>query len=458
MEISTPLTNQAYSGNPGGSYLGFVEARQVFDIERLPYRGPLEGLYFCGAWVDVGGGFLPSLLSGMRASGNVLEDMSLEDNGLQFRKEWAETVQKEQANETGISEKTLEATRGVTLKFSSSRITFKVEKITVETPSAKTFRLQAVDAPLPHFRAGQYINLFVEINGVVTSRPYTIASPPGATWYEITVRRKEGGFVSHYFLDQVKAGDLLSGSIPSGDFYHNPVIHSRQLVLLAGGCGITPFMSMIREAADENSPLDIHLIYGSREPGDIIFRQEIESLVANSENIKADFVISEPVNDWTGPRGFLDAEMITSLAGSLRGKTVFVCGPALMHDLCGKALEKLNVPKNHVVFELPGPPDDVTLESGWPAISKDLEFEIVEERSGKRFPALAGESLMVSLERARIVVPAVCRSGACTACRTRLLSGKVFVPDCVHVRQSDHKANYIHACMSYPLENLKIRI
>ncbi|MCP4750075.1 MAG: iron-sulfur cluster-binding domain-containing protein, partial [Proteobacteria bacterium] len=360
--------------------------------------------------------------------------------------------------EVKISEKTLEATRGVTSKIGSTGIALKVERITTETSTTKTLRLTAVDNPLPYFRAGQYINLFVGINGVSTSRPYTISSPPGAPWYDITVKRKKGGFVSHYLLDNVKLGDVFSGTIPSGDFYHNPVVHSRRLVLLAGGSGITPFMSIIRQAAAEETPLDIHLIFGSRNRSDIIFRAEIEALASQNRNIKADFVVSEPSDDWSGPSGFLDTEMISSLAGTLKGKTVLVCGPPLMHDLCGKALETLEVPKHQIKFEMTGPPDDVSLEKGWPGLSTDSEFEIVEERSGKRLSARAGEPIIVSLERSGIVAPAVCRSGSCTACRTRLVSGRVFVPDSVRVRRSDHTANYIHACMSYPLENLRIRL
>jgi ferredoxin len=63
-----------------------------------------------------------------------------------------------------------------------------------------------------------------------------------------------------------------------------------------------------------------------------------------------------------------------------------------------------------------------------------------------------------SLERYGIVVPAVCRAGACSACRTRLLAGRVFQPADTGLRESDREHGYIHACVSYPLENLRIRV
>ena len=94
----------------------------------------------------------------------------------------------------------------------------------------------------------------------------------------------------------------------------------------------------------------------------------------------------------------------------------------------------------------------------WP---QDLDagtlFEVeVEGRETMR--AVAGEPLLNSLERYGIVVPAVCRAGECSACRTRLLAGRVFQPAGTGLRESDREHGYIHACVSYPLEDLRIRI
>jgi ferredoxin len=77
---------------------------------------------------------------------------------------------------------------------------------------------------------------------------------------------------------------------------------------------------------------------------------------------------------------------------------------------------------------------------------------------GRTIQASAGEPLLNSLERYGIVVPAVCRAGECSACRMRLLSGRVFQPAHTGLRDSDREHGYIHACVSYPLENLRIRI
>ena len=100
----------------------------------------------------------------------------------------------------------------------------------------------------------------------------------------------------------------------------------------------------------------------------------------------------------------------------------------------------------------------MTAEAGWPGVAPDAEFEVVEERSGRSIKARAGEPLMNALEREGIVVPAVCRAGECGACRTRLVSGKVFALERVALRWVDRKAGYIHPCLSYPVEDLRIRL
>jgi len=315
------------------------------------------------------------------------------------------------------------------------------------------------EGELPFFQAGQYFSIFIHAHGITTSRAYTISSSPGKPYLDITIRRKPGGFASAYLFDKLKPGDLLEATGPHGTFYHEPLMDSDHLVFLAGGSGVTPFMSIIRETVEQKLSLKIHLLYGSRNPADIIFADELKRIAAAYPNIKADFVISEPPKGWSGPSGLLDAATILSAVGPVEGKTFYICGPAPMHVLCEGALESLGVPRRRIKKEAYGPPDDVTLEAGWPAgISRESGFEVHEERSGMTFKALAGEPLMVSLERAGLVIPSACRSGECAVCRTRLVSGRVFIPSRVHRRWSDEQAGYIHPCLSYPLEDLHIKL
>jgi ferredoxin-NADP reductase len=275
---------------------------------------------------------------------------------------------------------------------------------------------------------------------------------------ELTVRDKPGGFVAPYLLSQVQIGDELETTGPSGTFYHEPLIDGDDLVFLAGGSGITPFMSMIRDSVAQGRPLHIQLLYGCRVPDDVIYGDELAAIAAGEPDLHYTLVISEPPPGYAGPSGFLDAALIRDKVGDVTGKTFYVCGPNLMYDLCLSALETLGVPRHKIKRELYGPPPDVTREPGWPAgLAPEVQFS-VEVVGRQTIRAAAGEPLLNSLERYGIVVPAVCRAGECSACRIQILSGRVFMPAHAEVREADRANGYIHACVSYPLEDLRIRV
>jgi len=348
--------------------------------------------------------------------------------------------------------------RRVVSRIHPRSMSLRVTEIVPRTPTSRSLRLERIDGPLPPFRAGQYVKVLMTIEGVRTSRPYSISSPPGAGYLELTVRDKPGGFVAPYLLNEVKVGDVFESSGPAGHFYHEPLIDGEDLVFLAGGSGITPFMSMIRETVGKEIPLKIHLLYGSRVPEDVIFGDELEKLAASRPGFTYSLILSEPPEGYTGLKGFLEAGLIRRLVGETSGKTFYICGPRVMYDYCLAALKELNVLQRKIRHELYGPPEEVTKEPGWPeGLSKEAVFE-VEVAGRKIIPAKAGEPLLNALERNGVVASSLCRSGECSACRVRLLSGKVFSPAQAAVRESDRQMGYIHACVSYPLEDLRIRL
>lgn len=335
----------------------------------------------------------------------------------------------------------------------------KVSRIFDETSSTKTLRLVAEDGYLPAFQAGQYINLFLDINGIRTSRPYSISSPPNQTgYYDITVRQVDNGFVSSHLLNTVRPGDRLQSTSPAGQFHHNPLFHGDDLVFLAGGSGITPFMSMLREVTDRGLDRRIRLIYGCRTNDDIIFNEELKQRAGDFTGFTFTTVISEPEEGHEGTSGLITADLIRDLTGGIDGKMFYVCGPEAMYRFVLRELEKLNVPGRRIRQEVFGPPADITAQPGWPDdVQKSDRFRVVFN-GGSPIEVRSDEPLMNSLERSGRVLPAQCRSGECSLCRTRLVSGRVFQPQGVKMRQSDSKYGYIHPCMAYPLEDLELKL
>jgi ferredoxin-NADP reductase len=333
----------------------------------------------------------------------------------------------------------------------------RVAEIQAASLSAKIFRLVSEGSYLPPFQAGQYINLTVDVGQVRTSRPYSISSPPNQVgYYEIAVRRAADGFVSNFLLDELQVGDSLESTSPAGNFYYNPLVHGQDLVFLAGGSGITPFMSMIRETTDRGLERKIHLLYGSQRPEDIIYSKELKELTERNGNFKMDIVISDPPPGYRGLTGFLTADLIRKQAGNVSGKTFYLCGPEAMYSFCLKELEALKVPRAKIRTEVFGPPKDVTAQPGWPAeVPGERQFQ-VNYKGKKTVSAKAAEPLMNSLERTGIVLPASCRSGECSLCRTKLATGKVFQPPWVRLRKSDRVFGYVHPCVAYPLSDVEL--
>ncbi|MEF9976097.1 MAG: FAD-binding oxidoreductase, partial [Oscillospiraceae bacterium] len=189
-----------------------------------------------------------------------------------------------------------------------------VSAITDTGKNAKILRLSSKNGYLPPFEAGQYVNLFTEIDGVRTSRPYSISSSPRQrAYYEITVAATKDGFVSDYFLNNVKTGDCFLANGPAGVFRFQPVFHSKKSLFLAGGSGITPFMSMLREIIDAGLDRDVVMLYGCRCEDAALYHDELCAYAAANDNFAYHLVVSDDAENWKGEKGFINEELIKRL-------------------------------------------------------------------------------------------------------------------------------------------------
>lgn len=344
-------------------------------------------------------------------------------------------------------------------KFHPKNLKLIVSEIIEVNDNAKTFRFVSVNGILPVFQGGQYLNIFIEIDGVRTSRPYSICSSCHQRgYYEITVARIANGFVSDYFLDKVKVGDEFISTSPSGTFIFNPVFHSKKNVFIAGGSGITPFLSMLREILESGIDREIILIYGCRNEDAVLFKDELTNMATKHKNFNFSIVLSESPEEYTGLKGFVDANCIKKLVGDLNDKTYYICGPQIMNDFVVKALKSLDIKDSMIRREMFGARQDIQNEPGWPNELTGKEKFLITVNGKQKIPALSGESLLTSLERSGIRVNVCCRSGECSLCRVQLVSGKVFMPRGVLLRHADEKFGYIHSCKAYPLSDLSIQI
>ena len=160
--------------------------------------------------------------------------------------------------------------------------------------NVKTFRFKPPDgAEVPFdYLPGQFLTLHIAPDGVPTKRSYTIASTP--TWrdrIEITVKREDHGLVSRWLHDVLQPGDEVEIEAPNGTFIFTGE-EAESVVLIGGGVGITPMMSVARYLTETGWPGKVHLILGFRTPRDFIFRDEIAELQARNPNLRVTVTMS----------------------------------------------------------------------------------------------------------------------------------------------------------------------
>ena len=324
--------------------------------------------------------------------------------------------------------------------------------------NAKIFRLTSENGYLPPFEAGQYINIFVEIDGVRVSRPYSLSSSPRQrSYYEVTIADIQEGFVSNYMCHIAKVGDKISSTTPSGVFRYQPVFHSKKSLFLAGGSGITPFLSMTREILDSNKDRDIVLLYGVNDENKALYHEEFSNYAKNHPNFKYHLVVSGKDSKWKGERGFIDSKLIARLVPDYNERTVYICGPQIMNQFCDQELRTLGLKNKDIRREMFGAAKNITEEAGWPTeLTGNEVFKLTV--GDKVIPAKASESILVALERAKVRVNVCCRSGECSLCRVKLVDGKVYLSKGVMLRKADKKFGYIHSCKAYPISDLTISL
>ena len=344
-----------------------------------------------------------------------------------------------------------------------------ISEIKEETKSAKTFKLipdpDSDTEKLAYFRAGQFLSLKVNVGDVPITRPYSISSSPSDAlrgFYEITIRKEDHGFLTEYIWNNWVIGTKIKTSGPNGYFYYDPIRDSKEIVGIAGGSGITPFKSMMKEIMEGRLSISLTLLYGSSEENDILFYEEFKEYESrHPEKIKLIHVLScEEVSLEGCEQGFITADIIEKYC-DFTNSSIFICGPQVMYDFIDKELSKFNLQPNRIRKEVYGELKDVVSLANYPKKMAEKSFKIKVKIGNltKEIPAIAHESVLVAMERAKLAPPSICRSGQCGFCRSKLISGEIFVnPKNDGRRAADKHLNYFHPCSSYPLSNLEIEV
>ncbi len=327
---------------------------------------------------------------------------------------------------------------------------------------AKTFLMRSKDGgPVAFFRAGQYLSLKLKIGDSSVSRPYSISSSPKDALngvVSVTVRSNPDGFAAGYMLDEFKEGDEVLSSGPQGNFYYEELRDPKHIVALAGGSGITPFLSMAQAIAEGTEDFDLTILFGSRTKEQILFRNELDWIALKCNKVHVVHVLSDEEAEGF-EHGFITADLIKKYAKE--PYSVFVCGPEAMYRFLQGELDKLGLPKKNIRCEMLGVTKKIADATGFPEAAKGKEFSITVKQGAEEYmiKAAAEEPILVAIERAGITAPSRCRSGECGWCRSKVLSGTYFAaPENENRRWADVKWDYIHPCATFPTSDMVIEV
>jgi uncharacterized protein len=320
-----------------------------------------------------------------------------------------------------------------------------------------SFYLEPVDgALLPPFLPGQFLTFSLNVADSAApqtggarsiTRCYSLSDRPEPKHYRVTIKRVPpppdrpdvpAGASSNHFHDNVRQGDVLKVRAPAGHFCIDPDA-SVPAVLIAGGIGITPMMSMLRWCLAEQPARTLHLFYGVRNGGEHAFKELLEQLAAQHPSFHLNVVYSRPDESDTAGRdyqhsGRVNVELLRRTLPHGRHQ-FYVCGPPALMESLLPALAEWGVPRADLHFEAFGPasvrlPGDNANEA---AANAAAPVEVRFTRSGRTLVWDGQDANLLDFaERHGVSVESGCRSGSCGTCETRRVSGAVYyanVPD-----------------------------
>jgi ferredoxin-NADP reductase len=312
----------------------------------------------------------------------------------------------------------------------------KVIAVRRQTPRSVTLTLEPNRA-FTGFRAGQHINLTVEIDGRRRTRPYSPASAEGARHVELTIGLHDGGLVSTYLFRHARPGMIVGLDSVGGDFTlpsGPPAARPRRILFVSGGSGITPVMSMVRTLRAEGSDREIAFVHYARSAHEACYRDELAAM--SGVRVLHGYTRSPAAGDLDG---YFGAEHLAAAMPS--PEAVYVCGPPALVEAV----------RAHRV--------DAKWESFVPPV-----FTLPEDPTGGRVSFVEsgvsatddGRPLLEQAEAAGLNPESGCRMGICHSCTRRKTSG--VVRNLVTGAVSSADEEDVQICVSVPVGDVDLAL
>ncbi|MEH0421278.1 ferredoxin--NADP reductase [Streptomyces sp. B21-083] len=319
----------------------------------------------------------------------------------------------------------------------------RITRVVDETPDVRTF---ALDARFPYL-AGQFLTFKV----CGTLRSYSMSSSPDTDGEVcVTVKRVPGGLVSGWMHEQLKPGDTLQATLPSGSFCLREDAADRPLVAYAGGSGITPVFSLVKTAL-ATTRRRVRLLTAHQTAGSAIFARALDALAVRYPD-RLD--VRSHLDDRDGLVG---AEEIRALADGAEEQggpaDFYVCGPERFMALVESTLTAHRVAPERIFVERFVPASTVAAPAGLPdPLAEPVAATVTVDLRGQRrsVPQRVGETLLQSARRAGFTPPFSCESGDCATCMALLTSGEAKMRVNNALDADEVAEGYVLTCQAEP--------
>ena len=357
-------------------------------------------------------------------------------------------------------------------KSSARYYDLKVSQVKKETKDAISIYFENPSTGLPDYKPGQFLTLVVPVNNSEVRRSYSLCSTPFEDkQMAVTVKRIQDGLVSNHLNDNLKVGDIMRVMEPMGVFTTAFNVNSyRHLVLIGGGSGITPLMSILRSVLIKEPQTMVSLIYANRDIDSIIFNDHLNELESDyGDRLTIKHVLDNPPTDWDSYSGLLDSEKLKSILSDLPQRDdefteYFLCGPNGMMEIVRSTLDSLGISKKNIhresfVSKSSNPLNDKTEEQQNDVGRKAQEVTIILDGEEHKFSVESEQTILEAGLDLDIDMPFSCQSGLCTACRGKLVSGKVEMDESEGLSEQEINEGFVLCCVGHPLtDDVKIQI
>lgn len=337
-----------------------------------------------------------------------------------------------------------QATAGEKTEAWSGWRKFRVDGKVLEAESVCSFYLASHDGrPLPAFLPGQYLTFRLRIPSAAriqkVTRCYSLSDSPHPDYYRVTIKRippppgkadLPSGIGSSFFHDSIEVGEILDVKAPSGHF-HLDVDHHAPVVLIGGGIGLTPVLSMLNYIATAPGNRETWFFYGVRNSREHVMKEHLRELASQHRNIRLAVCYSDPLPE---DRPGVDYDHAARVSVELFKKVLgvnnfdfYICGPAPMMETLTRDLGDWGVPEERIHFEAFGPASVKRVAQATEAVPAPAGggFEVNFSRSAKKLLWTGAGSLLELAEANGVRIDSGCRAGSCGTCTTAVRDGQV---------------------------------